>query len=302
MKSGFVALIGRPNVGKSTLINSLIGKKVVIISNKPQTTRNSIRCIYNDEDSQIIFFDTPGIHKPERKIGEVMNQSAIFSVKNSDINVFIVDSKMAEKIGRIIPGDNYVIEAIKDVKIPLILLFNKIDTLKDKDKFKIIENLYKEKLNPKESIKVSALTGKNQKKFIEALKDYLPEGPRFYAEDMTVDRPIEFQISEIIREKIFNYLREEIPHKIAVKVDRIEDVVKVVKIFTYIFVERESHKKIVIGSNGAMIKKIGSAAREELEFILNRKIYLELKVKVKKNWTNNLDMLYHDFGYKMEIG
>jgi GTP-binding protein Era len=302
MKSGFVALVGRPNVGKSTLINTLIGKKVVIISDKPQTTRNSIRCIYNDNDSQIIFFDTPGIHKPERKIGEIMNQSAIFSVKNSDINVFIVDSKMAEKTKGIIPGDIYVLDALNDIDIPSILVFNKIDSIINPEEFKKIEKLYTNKLNPKKFLEISALTGKNQNKFIEILKNYLPEGPRFYPEDMSVDRPIEFQISEIIREKAFNYLKEEIPHKIATKIDRIEDDLKTVKIFALIFVERDSHKKIIIGSNGKMIKKIGTSAREELEFILRRKIYLELRVKVKKNWTNNLDMLYYDFNYKMELG
>ncbi len=302
MKSGFVCLVGRPNVGKSTLINNIIGKKVVIISDKPQTTRNSIRCIYNDEDSQIIFFDTPGIHKAEKKIGVVMNQSAEFSIKNSDLNVFMVDSKMAEKLNGIIPGDRYIIEVLKDITKPLILAFNKIDSLENKDNFKIIKEAYEKELNFIEEVEISAITGLNKNIFIEKIKEHLPEGPRFYPQDMSVDRPINFQISEIIREKAFKYLKYEIPHKIAVKIDRIEDSVKIVKIFAYIYVERESHKKIIIGSQGKMLKKIGKMAREELEFILRRKIYLDLRVKVKKNWTNDLKFLYKEFDYKFEVG
>ncbi len=302
MKSGFVGLIGRPNVGKSTLINSLLNKKVVIVSKKPQTTRNSIRCIYNDEDSQIIFFDTPGIHKAERKIGEIMNKSAELSIKNSDLNVFVVDSKMAENLGRIIPGDLYVVEMLSGIAKPLILLFNKVDSIENKELFDKIKNSYIDLINPLEALEFSATKGINKDKFIDIIKKHIPKGPRFYPTDMSVDRPIEFQISEIIREKIFIYLKEEIPHKTSVNVDRIEDFLNIVKIYAKIYVERDGHKKIIVGKNGSMIKRIGTSARKELEFILKRKIYLELTVKVKKNWTNNEYVLLNELGYKMEIG
>jgi GTPase len=278
MKSGFVSLIGRPNVGKSTLLNSILEKKVAITSNKPQTTRNIIQGIYNDNQSQIIFVDTPGIHKPNHKLGKVLNKGSYQSLEDVDIICMIVDAQKG--LGK---GDKYIIEKLNTIKKPIILIINKIDGLSNTQIIEAI-NQYKELYDFNEIIPLSALKGKNINELIKVLKQYLPDSVKYFPDNAFTNRTNEFMISELVREKIFNLTSEEIPHSVTCIVENIiKDKNKYI-INVAIIVDRDSLKKIIIGKNGEMIKKIGILARKDIEKMLNAKIYLELYVKTIKKW------------------
>ncbi|RKD27621.1 GTP-binding protein Era [Caminicella sporogenes DSM 14501] len=292
-KSGFVTIIGRPNVGKSTLINNLIGQKILIMSNKPQTTRNKIRTIYNGENIQIIFLDTPGIHKPKNKLGEQMVKSAQETLNEVDVIVFVVDN--SKTIGA---GDRYILEILKNVKTPVILAINKIDIISPED-FKNIFDMYSKYEFISDIIGISAIKGTNTDKLLEIITSKLPEGPMYFPHDMITDQPERFIISEIIREKLLHNLHEEVPHGVAVDLNFVKkrEDKDIIDIDATIFCEKNSHKSIIIGKNGRMIKKIGKSAREEIERLLGSKVYMELWVKVKKDWRDNENIL-RSLGYK----
>ena len=278
MKSGFVGLIGRPNVGKSTLMNSILGKKIAITSNKPQTTRNIIQGIYNEEDTQIIFVDTPGIHKPKSKLGKFLNEEAYFSINDVDVILFIVDVK--EDLGK---GDLFIIDLFKEINTPIILVLNKIDKLpKEEILLKIDE--YKDLYNFCEIVPVSALKKDNVDRLVTVIKKYLKDNIRYFPTDIYTSSPITFIISELIREKIFELTDEEIPHSVTTLIENIEETDEVVSINGLIIVYRENLKKIIIGKQGSMIKEIGTKARIDIETLLGKKVYLELFVKVIPKW------------------
>ncbi len=260
-KSGFVSIIGRPNVGKSTLLNCIIGEKISIISNKPQTTRNKIQCVYTGNDYQIIFLDTPGIHKPKNKLGEYMVKVAKDTLSEVDVVVLMVDNSL--KIG---PGDKYILEQIKNIKTPKILLINKIDKIKSSDVDIIFEN-YKSTGIFEDIIPISALNGAGIDKFLKVIKEYLPEGPKYFPEDMITDQPERLIIAEIIREKALHNLEQEVPHGIAVETDLIRKRADkdIIDINATIYCERESHKGIIIGKGGKKLKVIGKEARMYIE-------------------------------------
>ena len=278
MRSGFVSFVGRPNVGKSTLINKIVKTKIAITSDKPQTTRNIIQGIYNDQDSQIVFVDTPGIHKPSHKLGQILNKGAYYSIEDVDIVCFLVDAKAG--LGK---GDKYVIEKLKDIDKPVILVINKIDGLsKDEIFLKIKE--YKDLYNFKEIVPISALKNKNIDELIKVIKQYLPDNIKYFDEKMITNRSMHFMISEIVREKILWLTKEEVPHSVTCLTEKvIKDKDKNI-INVAIIVDRDSLKRIIIGKNGQMIKKIGTLARKDLEEILNTKVYLELYVKTIEKW------------------
>lgn len=297
-KSGFVALAGKPNVGKSTLINAIMAKKVTIVSEKPQTTRNRINCIYTTDNFQIVFVDAPGIHKPFHKLGEYMVKVAIRALNGIDLVMMVVDASRS-----LSKADEYVAKYVLESKTPAILVINKIDLMEDKSVLTLIEEKMK-KLCPsiKKSVAVSALTGENLDKLIDSVVELLPEGPKFYPDDMITDRPISFIAAEIIREKILHLTREEIPHSVAVLIEDVKERNNdVLYIRANIIVERDSQKGIVIGKDGKMIKQIGTMAREEVEFFTGRKIFLDLHVKVRKNWRNDDFSLLNIIGFKNEI-
>lgn len=278
MKSGFIAIVGRPNVGKSTLLNSILNQKVTIISDKPGTTRNNIHGVYNEEDTQIVFVDTPGIHKPKHKLGELLNKEAYYSISDVDAIVFLVD--VSEGLGM---GDRFIIEHLKSVTKPVILLLNKIDKIKKEDiLLKISE--YKDLYPFKEIIPVSALKKENLKDLIDTLKLYLTDTIQYYPTDQITNRSLDFMIAETVREKVFRLTKEEVPHAITCLVEtRKKD--KDLNILTVlIIVDRESLKKIIIGKQGSMLKEIGTQARRDLEVMLGGKVYLELFVKVIVKW------------------
>lgn len=291
-KSGFVTIIGRPNVGKSTLMNHLIGEKISIISNKPQTTRNTIQTILTRENYQVIFLDTPGMHKPKHKLGEYMVRMANKTLNEVDLILFLINPD--EAIGA---GDKYIIEHLKTVKTPVILIINKVDIFKNENIAKTIEN-YSREFSFKEVIPISALTGKNIDKLEEIIVDNLPEGPQYFPSDMITDQPEKFIVSEIIREKILKNLDEEVPHGTAVEIISMKEEKgsKLININATIYCEKDSHKAIIIGKGGLMLKKIGQSAREDMEALLGSKIYLELWVKVKKDWRDTSSTL-KDLGY-----
>lgn len=290
MKSGFVSLIGRPNVGKSTLLNSIIGKKVAITSDKPQTTRNIIQGIYNSADTQIVFVDTPGIHKPNHKLGKYLNRQAYYSIDDVDTILFLVDATVS--VGA---GDKYIIEKLKQTDKPVILIINKIDKL-SKEQILLKINEYKDLYDFKEIIPVSALKQDNVETVINVLKNYLPDEVRFYGEDEITNKPISFLISEMVREKIFNLTSEEVPHSITCYVENIDRKKSSYNINVVIVVDRDSLKRIIIGSRGNMIKEIGSQARKDIEMLLGKKVYLELFVKVVKKWRDKEKYL-SEFGF-----
>lgn len=278
MKSGFVSFVGRPNVGKSTLINSVIGTKIAITSKVANTTRNIIQGIYNDEESQIVFVDTPGIHKPNNKLGQMLNKGAYYSIEDVDIVCFLVDAKAG--LGR---GDKYILERLKQIDKPVILVINKIDGLSKEEIFLKI-NEYKDLYNFKEIVPVSAIKNTNTKELIKTIKNYLPDSIKYFDENMTTNKSIEFMISEIVREKILNLTKEEVPHSVTCITEKmIKDKDKNI-INVAIIVDRDSLKKIIIGKNGQMVKKIGSLARQDIESLLNTKVYLELYVKTIEKW------------------
>lgn len=291
-KSGFAALIGRPNVGKSTLMNQLIGQKIVITSNKPQTTRNKIQTVYTCEDGQIIFLDTPGLHKAKNKLGEYMVKAAQRTLDEVDVVLWLVEAK--DYIGA---GDQNIAEMLEGIKKPVVLVLNKIDSIKRDELLPIIDN-FRKIYNFVEIVPVSAKTGDNTDILIQVIFEYLKEGPQFYEEDVVTDQPIRQIASEIIREKALHSLNEEIPHGIAVTIDRMKEREKgrITDIEATIICERDSHKGIIIGKGGAMLKKIGSTARYELEDLLEQQVNLQLWVKVKKEWRDS-ELMLKNYGY-----
>ena len=291
MKSGFIALVGRPNVGKSTLLNAIMGKKVAITSNKPQTTRNLIQGIYNDEDSQMVFVDTPGIHKPKHKLGKILNKQTYLTFNDVDVILFLVD--ITEKLGK---GDMFVIDLLKNVNIPVILVINKIDKLPRLEILKKIEE-YKDLYNFDEIIPISAYKKDNVDRLINVLKSKLTDNIKYYEDGTWTNVSTGFQISELIREKILELTDEEVPHSVSVVVDQIEYNNNAANINATIIVDRENLKKILVGKNGAMIKEIGIRARKDIEVILGRSIYLDLFVKVIPKWRDREKFL-NEIGYK----
>lgn len=293
MKSGFISLVGRPNVGKSTLLNNILGKKVAITSSKPQTTRNIIQGIYNDENTQMVFVDTPGIHKPNHKLGKVLNKGAYYSIDDVDVVCFLVDGQAG--LGR---GDEYIIEKFKTIDKPVILVINKIDGLAKDEVFNLIMK-YKDLYNWAEIIPVSALKGKNTAELIKVLKNYLKDNVKYFEDGQYTNRSPEFMIAELIREKVFNLTSEEIPHSVTCVVEQIikEDDKWIIN--AVVIVDRDALKKIVIGKNGEMIKKIGILARKDIEEFIGKKVYLELYVKTIKKWRDKEKYLtelgYNDF-------
>ena len=278
MRSGFVSFIGRPNAGKSTLLNQILKTKVAITSDKPGTTRNIIEGIYNDEDSQIVFVDTPGIHKPVNKLGQILNKGAYYSIDDVDIICLIMDVKT--KLGK---GDKFVIDKLKDINKPVILILNKIDGL-SKDEIFLKINEYKDLYDFKEIVPISALKNKNIDELIKVIKEYLPDNIKYFENDTITNRSVEFMIAEIVREKILWLTKEEVPHSVTCVLEKIiKDKDKHI-INVAIIVDRDALKRIIIGKNGSMIKKIGMLAREDLEKLLNTKIYLDLYVKTIEKW------------------
>lgn len=291
MKSGFVSLVGRPNVGKSTLLNSIVGKKVAITSNKPQTTRNIIEGIYNDKDTQIVFVDTPGIHKPKYKLGKYLNKQAYYSINDVDIVVLLVDG--SEELGK---GDLYIIEKLKEINKPVILVINKIDKIKKEDiLLKIAE--YKDLYPFKEIVPLSALKKDNIKTLVDVLTKYLPDNIKYFDDDTYTNKQLEFLVSEIVREKVFNLTKEDVPHSVTCVVEQIKKEKNNYSINVAIIVDRDSLKKIIIGKQGNMIKEIGIEARKDLEELLENKVYLELFVKTIKDWRDKEKYL-QEFGFK----
>ncbi|APT76228.1 GTPase Era [Marinitoga sp. 1135] len=299
MKSGFVAVAGKPNVGKSTLINALMKKKVVIVSDKPQTTRNRVNCILNTENAQIVLVDTPGIHKPLHKFGEYMVKIAVNALKSQDMVLFLVDP-----IDQVRESDINIAKIIKESNIPTILVINKIDAATPEQVQEAetrIKEAFEDAKNLIEIIKISALTGENLEVLMDKIIENLPEGPQYYPEDMATDRPLAFMISELIREKIFHLTSEEIPHSTAVVVEEITDKEDLVYIRAEIYVERKSQKGIIIGQNGRMIKKIGMLARKDIEALLDDKVYLDLYVKVKEKWRKKDSIILNTIGLKDDL-
>ena len=296
-KSGFVNLIGRPNVGKSTLMNRLIGQKIAITSNKPQTTRNRIQTVYTDERGQIVFLDTPGIHKAKNKLGEYMVNVAERTLKEVDVVLWLVEPSTF--IGA---GEQHIAAQLRTIKTPIVLVINKVDTVKKEEILKFID-AYKDICEFADIVPVSALKGQNTDTVLEVIFKYLPYGPAFYDEDTVTDQPQRQIVAEMIREKALRCLDEEIPHGIAVTIEKmkIRPDGKVVDIEANIVCERDSHKGIIIGKGGAMLKKIGSAARFEIERMMEMKANLQIWVKVRKDWRDS-DLFIKNFGYdKKEI-
>lgn len=292
-KSGFVTLIGRPNVGKSTLMNSLIGQKIAITSNKPQTTRNRIQTVYTSEEGQIVFVDTPGIHKAKNKLGDYMVNVAERTLKEVDVILWLV-----EPTNFIGAGEKHIIEQLSAVNTPVILVINKIDTVKKEELFGFIDT-YRKEMDFDEIVPVSALKKENTEELIKCIMKYLPYGPAFYDEDTITDQPRRQIVAEMIREKALRSLEEEVPHGIAVTIEKIKWRRNIVDIEATIVCERESHKGIIIGKQGSMLKKIGVGARRDIENMLESKVNLQLWVKVKKDWRDS-DYLLKNFGYNQK--
>lgn len=292
-KSGFVSIIGRPNVGKSTFLNKVIGQKIAIMSDKPQTTRNKIQGVYTELDSQIIFIDTPGIHKPKHKLGDFMMKIATNTLREVDIILFMVN--VEEGFGR---GDEFIIEKLQETKQPVFLILNKIDKVHPDNLLTVIHQ-YKDLYPFAEIIPISALQGNNVETLLEQIKKYLPEGPQYYPENQVTDHPERFIITELIREKVLHLTREEVPHSIAVVMDSLEkrEGGNTIYVSATIIVERSSQKGIIIGKQGSMLKEVGKRARTDIEALLGTKVFLELWVKVQKDWRNKLSNL-RDFGFR----
>lgn len=289
-KSGFATLIGRPNVGKSTLMNTLIGQKIAITSNKPQTTRNRIQTVYTCEQGQIVFLDTPGIHKSKNKLGDYMVNVAQKTLSEVDVVLWLVEPSTF--IGA---GEQHILEQLKKGSTPVILVINKIDTVKKEDLLAVIDT-YRREMDFAEIVPVSALKDKNTEDLIQTIFKYLPYGPAFYDEDTITDQPERQIVAEMIREKALRCLDDEVPHGIAVCIDRMKYTKSIVNIDATIICERDSHKGIIIGKQGAMLKKIGTQARRDIENLLEMPVNLKLWVKVKKDWRDS-DFLIKNFGY-----
>lgn len=302
MKTGFIGIVGRPNVGKSTLLNSILGEKIAITTDKPQTTRNTIRGIYTRTEKkaedfgqgvQMVFIDTPGIHKPHSKLGSFMTDSAINTFKEVDVVLFLVDSDMGKG-----PGDKYILDMLKAIKTPKILVINKIDTM-EPEYFRRIYDEYSEIGVFDDIFGTSALENLNVDKLLVRIEDFLQEGPMFFPEDMVTDHPERFIVSEIIREKLLMYLNDEVPHGVAVEIESYKEEPDVTRIGAVIYCERKSHKGIIIGKQGKKLKGVGKAARIEIEALLGAKVFLELWVKVKENWRDS-ELALSNFGYTDE--
>jgi GTP-binding protein Era len=291
-KSGFISIIGRPNVGKSTFLNRVIGQKIAIMSDKPKTTRNKVQGVLTMNDTQMIFIDTPGIHKPKHKLGDFMMKVAQNTLKEVDLVLFMVNA--AEGFGR---GEEFILEKFHSIQTPVFLVINKIDQVHPDELLPIIES-YKEKYPFKEVVPISALEGNNIERLLEQIKSYLPEGPQYYPADQVTDHPERFIITEFIREKALHLTREEIPHSLAVVLDKIEREKgkDIIHVMATVIVERDSQKGIIIGKQGSMLKEIGKRARVDIENLLGSKVYLELWVKVQKDWRNKVSQL-RDFGF-----
>ncbi|SDK79972.1 GTPase Era [Lacicoccus qingdaonensis] len=291
-KSGFISIIGRPNVGKSTFMNKVLGQKIAIMSDKPQTTRNKVQGVYTTEDTQMIFIDTPGIHKPKHHLGEHMMKVARNTLKETEVILFIINA--AEEIGR---GDEYIIDMLKNTRTPIILVLNKIDLVHPDDLLKQID-VYKDKLEFSDVVPISALQGNNVETLLEVIGNYLPEGPMYYPKDRVTDHPEHFIVSELIREKALHLTSQEIPHAIGVEVEKMKaDKGDKIHVQAVIYVERDSQKGMVIGKGGKMLKEIGKLARTDIENLLGNKVYLELWVKVQKDWRNKSNFI-RSLGYK----
>lgn len=291
-KSGFISIIGRPNVGKSTFLNRVIGQKIAIMSDKPQTTRNKVQGVLTTDDSQLIFIDTPGIHKPKHRLGDFMMKVAQNTLKEVDLILFMVNAE--EGFGK---GEEFILEKFENIKTPIFLVVNKIDTIHP-DKLLTVIDSYKERYPFKEIIPISALEGNNVETLLTQIKKYMPEGPQFYPADQVTDHPERFIVSELIREKALHLTREEIPHSLAVVIEKMEKKQNdVVHVMATIVVERDSQKGIIIGKQGGMLKEIGKRARTDIENLLGNKVFLELWVKVQKDWRNKMSQL-RDFGFR----
>ncbi|WP_211745481.1 GTPase Era [Paenibacillus sp. Marseille-Q4541] len=290
-KSGFVAIIGRPNVGKSTLMNQVIGQKIAIMSDKPQTTRNKIHGVYTADDTQIVFLDTPGIHKRQSKLGDFMNMTALNTLREVEAVLFLVDA--SEGMGG---GDRFIAEQLKDVKTPVFLVLNKIDQVEPEALLPLIEQ-YRKLHEFAEIVPISAKLGNNVSTLLDQVKKYLPVGPQYYPDDQITDHPEQFVIAELVREKILHMTREEVPHSIAVTIEDMKAQENgTVYVSAVIYVERDSQKGIIIGKQGALLKEVGKRARHDIERLLGSKIFLELWVKVKKDWRNQ-DRVLRDLGF-----
>ncbi|WP_047986320.1 GTPase Era [Ornithinibacillus californiensis] len=291
-KSGFISIIGRPNVGKSTFMNKVIGQKIAIMSDKPQTTRNKIQGVLTQNDAQFIFIDTPGIHKPKHRLGDFMVKIAENTLNEVDAVLFMINAD--EGYGR---GDQFIMDRLERVKNPVFLVVNKIDLVHPDKLFPLIEQ-YKDKYDFEEIIPISALQGNNIDHLLEVLKTHLPEGPQFYPADQVTDHPERFVMSELIREKVLHLTREEVPHSIAVVIENIEKrESNAIFIQAVIVTERKSQKGILIGKQGSMLKNVGKAARKDIEALLGSKVYLELWVKVQKDWRNKQTQLF-EYGFR----
>ncbi|AOT68515.1 GTPase Era [Geosporobacter ferrireducens] len=292
-KSGFVTIVGRPNVGKSTLMNRMVGEKIAIMSDKPQTTRNKIQSIYTQDNFQIIFLDTPGIHKPKNKLGEYMVKSAQQTLNEVDVVLFLIDD--TANMGG---GDQFILESLKEIKTPIILVINKIDKIPP-DAYEKMFHLYNETGIFKEIIGISALEDINIQKLLNKILSFLPEGPQYFPGDMITDQPERVIVSEIIREKLLHYLQDEVPHGVAVQIDSMKkrEDKDIIDIQATILCERKSHKGIIIGKNGRKLKGIGKSAREDIERLMGTKIFLELWVKIKEDWRDHEGTL-NQLGYK----
>lgn len=292
-KSGFVTLIGRPNVGKSTLLNDIVGEKVSIVSDKIQTTRNRIHGIVTDEESQVVFVDTPGVHKPKHELGDTMVHTSLQTLRDVDIVLFLINAE--EGFGR---GDEFIINKMKELDIPVFLVINKIDLVHPDELLRLIAS-YNEKMNFTETVPISALNGNNVDTLYELIKSYLPEGPQFYHEDDKTDRTLQFQMAEIIREKVLILTEEEIPHSVHVVIESVEEKNNKTHIHALIITERPSQKGILIGKRGTMLKDIGIQARKELEHLLQTKVNLQLWIKVSKDWRNRRGLL-EQYGFELD--
>ncbi|WP_100331603.1 GTPase Era [Bacillus xiapuensis] len=292
-KSGFISIIGRPNVGKSTFLNRVIGQKIAIMSDKPQTTRNKVQGVYTKDHAQMIFIDTPGIHKPKHKLGDFMMKVAINTLKEVDLVLFMVNAE--EGYGR---GDEFIIEKLKSVRTPVFLVLNKIDRIHPDQLLEVIDH-YKDLYSFQEIIPISALEGNNVDHLLAQIEEALPEGPQYYPADQVTDHPERFIVSELIREKVLHVTREEVPHSIAVVIDKMErrKDKEIIHVMATIVVERDSQKGIVIGKRGSLLKEIGQRARQDIENLLGSQVFLELWVKVQKDWRNRQSNL-RDFGFR----
>ncbi|WP_088008002.1 GTPase Era [Indiicoccus explosivorum] len=292
-KSGFISIVGRPNAGKSTFLNRIVGQKIAIMSDKPQTTRNKVQGVVTLEDSQMVFIDTPGINQPKNKLGDFMLKVAKNTFREVDVLLFMIDA--TERIGK---QERFIIDMLKGAEAPVFLVMNKIDQVHP-DQLPKVLSMYKEELDFAEAVPISALEGNNVEQLLAKIQQYLPEGPQYYPADQVTDHPERFIISELVREKVLHLTREEIPHSVAVVIDKIarEEGSETVRIQATIMVERDSQKGIVIGKRGALLKEIGTRARRDIEMLLGSKVFLELWVKVQKDWRNKAVHL-RDFGFR----